>query len=701
MTPDQILILLILAATVVLFIWGPWRHDMVALASLLACVFCGLVEPAKAFAGFGHPAVVTVACVLILSRGLQNTGAMDVLAQKVVPRKGGITLAITALTAVGAAMSGFMNNVGAMALLMPVATDLADRYQVPPGKVLMPLSFGTILGGMTTLIGTPPNLIVSGFRASAGAGSYGMFDFTPVGVVVALVGVVFVSLIGWRLVPARTQAGAATFDTGTYLTEALVGEKSSAIGKSLVELMRMIGDEDAQIIGLVHNNARVSTAMPGLRVRAGDILVIESEPEALSAVLSNLGLTLAEDPDAKEKTKSKNKDASEEDKDKQADDVKSPPDQPERQRGEPTLSADVKEVETPPELGNTRVEKADEETDPESKQDTGKQDRENAANPESDKSGADNKESDKKEPDKKESDKKSSEEKRSRDRSEMVLRELVVMPDSFLVGRSAQNLRLAGRYEINLLALSRQGRRSVKRLKSTPLRAGDALLMMGVEENLSSFAFEQRCVPLAQRDITIPNKEKAYVALVAMALAVAGAAFGLLPAAISFATCALAFMAMKVVPLRGVYDAIDGSVVVLLGALITVAGVMDTTGAADVVAKSMLDNIARGSPVVALVLLLVVTMTLSDFMNNAATAALMCAIALSASAQLDVNPDSFLMAVAIGASCAFLTPVGHQNNTLILGPGGFKFGDYWPMGLPMEVIVVAVAVPMLLWIWPL
>ncbi len=684
MALDQIIILVIIAVTIVLFIWGPWRHDMVALASLLACVFTGLIEPEDAFTGFGHPAVVTVACVLILSRGLQNTGAMDALAQKVVPKKGSITLAIAALTALGAGMSGFMNNVGAMALLMPVATDLADRYQLPPGKVLMPLSFGTILGGMTTLIGTPPNLIVSGFRASAGAGSYGMFDFTPVGLVVALVGVLFVALIGWRLVPARTQAGAGTFDTGTYLTEALVGEKSAAIGKSLAELVKMIGDEDAQVIGLVHNNARVSTAMPGLRVRAGDLLVIEAEPESLSSVLSSLGLTLAADPesgeaDSKDKEKQANGQAGEKrngngkdgaggdaEADKASERAPAPASAPTGTR----KLVDIDEVEIPPELTCERVA-------PES------------PTPVSDEASDGKRE------------KKESEEKRARDKADLVLRELVVLPDSYLIGRSAQNLRLAGRYEINLLALSRQGRRSVKRLRSTPLMAGDALLMMGTEENLSNFANEQRCVPLAQRDITIPNKEKAYVALVAMALAVAGAAFGLLPAAISFATCALAFMALKVVPLRNVYEAIDGSVIVLLGALIAVAEVMDSSGAADVVAKSMLDNLAQGNPVIALVLILVVTMTLSDFMNNAATAAVMCAIALSAAGQLDVNPDSFLMAVAIGASCAFLTPVGHQNNTLILGPGGFKFGDYWPMGLPMEILVILVSVPMLLWVWPL
>ena len=692
MSFDQITILLILAVTIGLFIWGPWRHDMVALASLLACVFFGLIEPEDAFAGFGHPAVVTVACVLVLSRGLQNTGAMDALAQKVVPKRGGITLAITALTALGAGMSGFMNNVGAMALLMPVATDVADRYEIPPGKVLMPLSFGTILGGMTTLIGTPPNLIVSGFRASAGVGSYGMFDFTPVGLAVALVGILFVALIGWRLVPARTQAGAASFDTGTYITEALVKEKSSAIDKSLAEVVRMLGDEDAQVVGLVRNNARVFTAMPGLRIRAGDILVIEADPESLSAVLSSLGLVLAADPDSEEKPSKKaeeKREAEEQsngnnggngDKVATANNTSEPPE----------LSKEMADVDLPAELGRHDGHQGEVKVgEPESEGNGGNGDENNG-----EQAAAEEQEKGKE----KEKDKK---EKRERDRDDRVLRELVVMPDSYLVGRSAEHLRLAGRYEINLLALSRQGRRSIKRLRSTPLLAGDALLMMGTEDNLNSFANEQRCVPLAQRDISIPNKEKAYVALVAMGLAVAGAAFGLLPAAISFATCALAFMAMKVVPLRNVYEAVDGSVIVLLGALISVAGVLDSTGAADVLAKSMLDNVAQGSPVIALVMILVVTMTLSDFMNNAATAAVMCAIALSAAAQLEVNPDSFLMAVAIGASCAFLTPVGHQNNTLILGPGGFKFGDYWPMGLPMELLVIAVAVPMLLWVWPL
>ncbi|AOS95853.1 potassium transporter peripheral membrane component [Microbulbifer aggregans] len=649
MTLDQITILSILAVTVVLFIWGSWRHDMVALASLLACVLIGLIPPEHAFDGFGHPAVVTVACVLILSRGLQSTGAMDVFAQRMIPKTGSATLAIGALTGVGALMSGFMNNVGAMALLMPVASGVAEKHHLPPGKVLMPLSFGTILGGMTTLIGTPPNLIVSGFRASAGAGSYGMFDFTPVGLGVAVVGILFVCLIGWRLVPERTQAGAATFDTGTYLTEAQVPEKSAVAEKTIWEIARMLEDEDAQVVGVVRDDGRVSPARPRHRVRVGDILVIEAEPESLTAAISQLGLKLEGEPSEDEKDK---KDESE--------GKSASAGVPRREKRDRRKAAEAEAGTEEEKKGSRDGKKAD---DGKEEKEGGERDKERGG--------------------------------------DLQLRELVVMPDSSLVGRTIQFLRLPAHYEINLLALSRQGRRSVRRLRSTPLMAGDALLMMGTDDNLNTFAYEKGCVPLAQRDITIPNKEKAAVALLAMALAVAGAAFGLLPAAISFATCVLAYMALKVVSLRNVYESIDGSVIVLLGALIAVAEVMESTGAADLIARWMLSSIAQGDPVIALVILLVVTMTLSDFMNNAATAAVMCSIAISASAQLGVNPDSFLMAVAIGASCAFLTPVGHQNNTLILGPGGFHFGDYWRMGLPLEIMVVVVSVPMLLWIWPL
>lgn len=620
MNLEQKMIVAILAVTIILFLWGRWRHDTVALFALLASVFAGLIPAANAFAGFGHPAVITVACVLVLSKGLQSTGAVNVLAGRILPDKAGATVSIGALVALGATLSAFMNNVGAMALLMPVAIQLASKQKLPPGRILMPLAFGTILGGMTTLIGTPPNLIVSGFRVETGAGSFAMFDFTPVGAAVAVAGVIIISFLGWRIVPVREQAADSGFDTGTYLTEARISDGGKADGKTLREAERLIADNDAQIIGMVRNELRLSAPNPGRLLRSGDILVIEAEPESLESVLSTLGLKL-------EEYESRDSDDKEEAEDAQND------------RPAKTGTEDITAEAT-----------ADEDTHVS---------------------------------------------------EETELQELAAMPGSSLVGRSASDIDLRSRYGLNLLAISRHGHQSVKRLRSTPVKAGDVLLMQGAPESLSAFISEFGCVPLAQRSIHIPDKQRATLALVVMAVAIGGAAFGLLPAAVAFATGVLAFVVLKVLPARQVYDAIDWSVIILLAALIPVAAAMASTGTADLLAGVLLESVAQGRPVIALALMLIITMILSDFMNNAATAAMMCPIAISTAAHLGVNPDAFLMAVAIGASCAFLTPIGHQNNTLILGPGGFRFGDYWRLGLIMELLVVIIAIPMLLMVWPL
>lgn len=628
MDQSQITILSILAATVVLFMWGRWRHDMVASAALLACIFTGLVSADAAFDGLGHPAVITVACVLVLSKGLQSSGAVDVLARTFLPAQSGPVVSIVALTGLGAVLSAFMNNVGALALLMPIALQMARRQQLPPGKILMPLAFGTILGGMTTLIGTPPNLIVSGFRQASSGDGFSMFDYTPVGLAVALAGIVFIALIGWRLVPGRKQAGMEGFESGAYITEARVPEGSKAEGLTLRELETALTDADAQILGLVRNSVRVMPPSPRRRTRAGDILMLEAEAEALSQALSSLGLKLEEDLATKEA-----------DKEKESKKEKS-------QEDNGTREAVI---------------------------------------------GADSKKEKKESKDKGESD----------SSDEIVLMELVILPSSELLGRTARGIQLRTRFGVNLLAVSRQGQRSFKRLRALAFRAGDLLLMQGSPELIAEFASSTGCVPLAERELRIPDKKKALVAGGIMAASVTVAALGWLPAAVAFASGVLASMVLRTVPPRSVYNAVDWPVVVLLAALIPVADVMETTGTASLVAAWLLDGVAQGSALVALALILVVTMTLSDVMNNAATAAVMCPIALGAASQLGVNADPFLMAVAIGGSCAFLTPIGHQNNTLILGPGGFRFGDYWRMGLPLELLVVAISLPMLLWVWPL
>ena len=633
MTQEQLLILAILTATVGMFLWGRWRHDMVAAGALLACVLAGLVAPAEAFSGFGHPAVVTVACVLVLSRGLQSSGAVDVLAARLLPAKAGMVASLAALVGLGALLSGFMNNVGAMALLMPVAMQLAGRLSLPPGRVLMPLAFGTILGGMTTMIGTPPNLIVSGFRAQQGTGSFAMFDFTPIGLAVALGGILFIVLLGWRLVPAREKASTEGFETGAYVTEVRVLPDSKAAGLLLREIERTLDGADAQVIGLVRNEVRMNTPQSGRRVLAGDILVIEAEVDALPEVLSTLGLKLEEagSSSAEDETGQEDKDEKNHGRDK---------------------------------AGEKAGHKA------EHKAGSAGED----AEAEAEKSPQDD---------------------------EITLMELVVRPEAGLIGRSAKDLLLRTRYGLNLLAVSREGARSKARLRTLKIQAGDLLLMQGPLEALSEFAADSGCVPLARRELRIPDRGKAWVAGLVMAFAVGGAALGLLPAAISFALGVLASMALRTVPLRAVYESIDWPVIVLLGALIPVAGAMESTGSANLIARALLEGVARGDAIVGLSLVLVVTMFLSDLMNNAATAAVMCPIAIGTATALGVSADPFLMAVAIGASCAFLTPIGHQNNTLILGPGGFRFGDYWRLGLPLELLVVAISVPMLLLVWPL
>jgi len=590
MTQDQGLIFGILALTVAAFLWGRLRHDAVALGALMASVIAGVVPSDLAFAGFGHPAVITVAAVLILSRALQHTGAVDALARRVLPAQAGRLGAVSALMALGAFLSAFMNNVGAMALLMPLAIQLSGRLNMAPGQVLMPLAFGTILGGMTTLVGTPPNLIVAGFRPDSLGGAFRMFDFAWIGVPVALAGVGFVALIGWRLVPVRRPAGEGAFETGSYLTELRVPPESKAIAMTLRRFEDTMQGADLQIIALVRAGVRLNAPHGGRRIRADDVLVVEADAKALTETAARHGMTL-------------------------------------EGLGPPSEDDDADDT--------------------------------------------------------------------------VVLREFAVLPGARLIGRSARQLHLRARYGVALLAVSREGSTPRGRLGALALKSGDLLLMRGGAEVLAEFARDMGCVPLDTTPLSVPDRTRAWMAAGIMAAAVGLAALGLLPAATAFTLGVLAVMVTRTLPMRAVYTAVDWPVVVLLAALIPVAGAMQTTGAADLLAGALVGTLAQGNAVAALTVVLVVTMFLSDVMNNAATAAVMAPIALGIAATLGVNADGFLMAVAIGASCAFLTPIGHQNNTLILGPGGFRFGDYWKLGLIIEAIIVAISVPLILVVWPL
>ena len=579
----------LLVATLLLFLWGRYRHDLVAVLALVTGALVGLVPAKSAFVGFGHPAVITVAAVLVVSQALAASGLVE-LACRPVQRLAHRPLALLAgLTVTVTVLSAFINNVGALALLMPVAIRLARDSGRSPSFFLMPLAFGSLLGGMTTLIGTPPNLIVSGFRAEAAGEPFGLLAVAPVGGLVAAGGVLLLVLWGWRLVPQReSRVGSAELmRVGPYLTEVTVRPGSSAAGKTLSELAL----EDVQVLAVVRGDVRITA--PGARrtLREGDLLVLSGESEAIEALTRARQLDLVG-------------------------------------QEESALAALLENEDT-------------------------------------------------------------------------ILVEAVVRPGAPIVGRSARSLNLRSRHGIHLVGIAREGARIGARLASTPLKAGDVLLVQGTRDGLLPELSDLGCLPLAEREITLGQTPRRLTALGVFAASLGVVAFGWVSAPIAFTAGAVLMVLLGVISLRQAYAAIDWPVIVLLGALIPVGLAIETTGLAGLIADGAisLGQIAPGWVVVGA--LLVASMFLSDLVNNAAAAVMMCPIALAVAKGLGASPDPFLLAVAIGASCAFLTPVGHQSNLLVMGPGGYRFGDYWRVGLALEALIVAIAVPALALFWPL
>ena len=593
MTIDQALVLILFAGLFAMFVWGRWRYDLVAITALIAAVFMGLVPAGQAFSGFGHPAVITVAAVLIVSRALSVSGAIERLTAVMLPPVRSLTAHIGLLSGVGAVLSAFMNNIGALALLMPATIDAAKKSERPPALLLMPLSFGTILGGLITLIGTPPNIIIANIRTDVAGQPFAMFDFAPVGLTLAVLGVAYLAVIGWRLVPKERQAksaGEELFDIDAYVTEVKVVDGAKAVGRSVAELDDVADACDVRIAGLIRARKRILRTSRATEVMAGDIIILEADPAGLDRFAHKLGLEIVGDAP----------------------------------RDRALLSS-----------------------------------------------------------------------------TEVALTEAVVSPDSRMIGRITGQMRLKSRYGLNLLGVSRQGTPVRRRLHKVIFQSGDVLLLQGDADSMHVTMTRLGLLPLASRGMGLGQRGQAWLALSFLAAAVAAASSGLIPLPIAFAAAAVAVVASNIVPLRDVYDSVDWPVIVLLGALIPVGQALQTTGATALIADAILALASGAGPVLVLVLIMVVTMTLSDIMNNAATAVVMAPIAITLSDRLGVSSDPFLMAVAVAASCAFLTPIGHQNNALVMGPGGYRFGDYWRVGLPLEVLIVALGVPMILWVWPL
>jgi di/tricarboxylate transporter len=565
---------------------------MTALLALLVVSITGLVPQEATFAGFGHPAVITVAAVLVISRGLLNAGVADALARYLIRIGNSPTLQVAVLTGVVAFCSAFMNNVGALALMMPVAIRMARKSGNSPSQLLMPLAFGSLLGGMTTLIGTPPNIVISAFRTEAVGRPFQMFDFAPVGVGVALAGVLFIGLIGWRLVPQRRPSNDSDlFHIEDYITEVHVPENSNLVGKTIYDI-KDVTQVDVVVLVLIRGERRLRAPSSIEIIRADDILVLEATPEDLRELLEVAKLELV---------------------------------------GSKKLTKDMLRG------GNRDIE----------------------------------------------------------------LIEVIVSADSPIQGHTAIGLNLRWRYGVNLLAVARQGERVQNSLGQIRFRVGDALLLQGPNRAIQAALPVLGLLPLAGREISLGRQPRLLYALAIFGIALITTSVGLISASVALTCAAFVMIATGLISLNEAYGAIEWPIIILLGAMIPVGQALETTGAAELLANLLLSSGAGLAPVITLTILLVATMFLSDIINNTAAAVLVAPIAIGVARGLAVSPDPFLLAVAIGASCAFLTPIGHQSSTLVMGPGGYRFGDYWRMGLPLEIIIVGVSVPLLLLFWPL
>lgn len=588
MTLDQAFAFGIVGVTIALFVWGRLAYDLVALLALLAAVATGIVPAKDAFSGFSDDIVIIVASALLVSAAVAKSGAVETVMRPLLPYLRGPATQVPVLAGAVMLLSGFVKNIGALALLMPVAFQLARRTGHSPSALLMPMAFASLLGGLVTLIGTSPNIIASRMREEIIGEPFRMFDFAPVGAVVALAGLAFLTF-GWRLLPRgrRPAAGMeAAFSIEDYTTEATLPPESPYASRTVGELEA--AGAAVRVATVIRERFRRLPPSPGLPLRPGDVLLLEGEPEELERLQARAGLVLA---------------------------------------------------------GETQAAKSQAE--------------------------------------------------------QAGVVEGVVTGDSSLVGRTPAELDLRAHHGVALLAVSRSGQRVSRRLAALRFRAGDVVILKGEQERLPEALGSLRVLPLSGRDIALGNRNRSLVPAAILGVAMILVGLNLVPVAVAFFGAAVALLTLRVLTMREAYETVEWSVLILLGALIPVSEAIRTTGGTDLIAGWLAAAVQYVPPMGALALIMAVAMAVTPFLNNAATVLMLAPIAASLAQRLGLNPDPFLMAVAIGAACDFLTPIGHQCNTLVMGPGGYRFGDYARLGAPLTILVILVGVPMVAFVWPL
>lgn len=587
MTQPQIMAFAILGGMMLLFIWGRLRYDLVAILALLASIIAGTVPAKDAFKGFADDIVIIVASALVISAAVAKSGIVETLLARLAPRVARVRSQLLVLVLSVTLLSAMVKNIGALAMLMPVALKMAKKSDASPSVFLMPMAFGSLLGGLITLIGTSPNIIVSRVREDLTGQPFGMFDYAPVGIGLSLAGILFLRF-GYRLLPKDRRATPTmreAVDIRDYTTEAGVVEGSAAVGKSAQQIASA-SDGDVVITGVVRDN---KAASHHAKLVGGDTLIIEGDPEALERAIATEGLGLEG-----------------------------------QHRSAVTAYAN----------------------------------------------------------------------------ENIGVIEAVVTAGSRLAGVAAGRIELHERYGVNLLAISRSGERLTKRLRDTALRAGDVIVLQGPLDILPEQLRELGCLPLAERTLRLGSVRQGLIPVIILAVAMALTALGLVPVAVAFFGAAAFIMLSGALPPREAYQHIEWPILVMLGALIPVSEALQTAGGTDLIA-GWLSSTALTLPAWgAVTLILVAAMAVTPFLNNAATVLVMAPIAATFAQDIGLRPEAFLMAVAVGAGCDFLTPIGHQCNTLVMGPGGYRFGDYARLGAPLSLIVIMVGVPLIMLTWP-
>ena len=585
---DQNIISFLMIMLVALFIWGKIRYDAVSLIMLSLFVIFGFIPAGEAFSGLGHPAVVTVALVLLISKGLEKSGFISFVGMKIQKIIHSETQFILILCLIAAFLSSFMNNIGAMAMLLPITISICQKMEWNPSKFLMPLAFASILGGMNTKIGTPPNIIISELRGEYSSNDFSFFDFAFAGVPVSIIGIIFIMLIGWRLIPIRpiNSVRNPLINLDDYLVEMKVDENSPLIDKRAYDLRSLL-DDDTSLIGQIDEDDKKSEIHGNQKIYEGQILILKINPDYIAEIQKDFGLSL-------------------------------------------NLEKDIKNNEI------------------------------------------------------------------------IAGIEAIIIPKSRLIGRKYNYFKRLIGGQLSLLGLWRRGLKYRFRLSNEIFKSGDVLLIAnrGEVEKIGERLELAGLMPLWQREFDIVNDtSKIFLAIVIFLLSLSSIIFNFLPIIVAFLLCVLAFASIKLLTGDSIYRHIDWPVVVLLAAMIPIGNTLTEYGITSSISSSLAQYSNVLNVVWILIILMVITMFLSDVINNAATAVIMAPIAANVAIETGQSVDAFLMCVAIGASCAFLSPIGHQCNTLVMGPGNYKFGDYWKLGLPLEILIICISIPIIVFFW--